>query len=293
VSKEVVSDERWMARLARDVVVVSGPDARSYLQSLVSQDLDPLGDGQSAHSLLLTPQGKLEADFYLVRRGDDAWLVCEGGRGDQLATALERFKIRVKVDVGVAPDFAVLAVSGPTSLADDRPDDVGVVSVPWPDGDRFDLVGPLVAVEAAQVALAEAGVPVIDAAEYEVRRIGAGIPRLGFELGEKTIPQEAFLDRDAVSFTKGCFLGQELVCRIDTRGHVNKYLRRLTNIEGELPPRDAEIVAGDKAVGTVTSAAGAGALGYVRREVEPPADVTLRWDGGEARATVEEVPTPS
>lgn len=284
-----MSDERWMARLARDVVVVSGPDALSYLQSLVSQDLEPLGDGQSAHSLLLTPQGKLEADFYVVRRGDDAWLVCEGGRGDQLAAALERFKIRVKVDVGLAPDFAVLAVSGPISLSGDRPEDVGVVSIPWPEGERFDLVGPLVAVEAAQVALADAGVPVIDASEYEARRISAGIPRLGFELGEKTIPQEAFLDRDAVSFTKGCFLGQELVCRIDTRGHVNKYLRRLTNIEGALPARDAEIVVDDKAVGTVTSAAGRSGLGYVRHEVEPPADVTLRWDGGEATATVEEI----
>jgi folate-binding protein YgfZ len=287
-----MSEERWMARPARDVVIVSGPDALSYLQSLVSQDLDDLADGQNVRSLLLTPQGKLEADFQLARRGDDAWLVCEGGRGDQLAAALERFKIRVQVDVALAADFRVLAVRGPMSLADAR-DDVAVVPLPWPGGDRFDLVGPLVAVEVAQTALADAGVPLIDGGDYEARRISAGIPRLGFDLDEKTIPQEAFLDRDAVSFSKGCFLGQELVCRIDTRGHVNKYLRRLTVAEGEDPPRGAEIVAGDKAVGTVTSAAQHVALGYVRREVEPPADVTLRWDGGEAKARVEEIPTPS
>ncbi|HUF83028.1 MAG TPA: hypothetical protein VMQ81_00400 [Acidimicrobiia bacterium] len=279
----------WTARPARDVVVVSGPDALSFLQSLVSADLDGIGDGESVRSLLLTPQGKLEADFYLVRRGEDAWLVCEGGRGDQLVAGLERFKIRVKVEIERAADFRVLAVRGPASLVDDRPADVALVPVAWPGGDRFDLVGPLVAVEAAQAAIADKGVPLIDVDDYEAQRIDAGIPRLGLDLDEKTIPQEAFLDRDAVSFTKGCFLGQELVCRIDTRGHVNKYLRRLTNIEGELPPRAAEIVVGDKVVGTVTSAAGVGALGYVRREVEPPADVTLRWDGGEARAKVEAI----
>jgi tRNA-modifying protein YgfZ len=288
-ANEEKNEEKWMARPARDVVIVSGPDALSYLQSLVSQDLEDVADGQSARSLLLTPQGKLQADFHVVRRGDDAWLVCEGGRGDQLAAALERFKIRVKVDVALAADFRVLAVRGPMSLADDAPDDVAVILLPWPGGDRFDLVGPLVAVEAAQADLADAGVPLIDAGDYEVRRISAGIPRLGFDLDEKTIPQEAFLDRDAVSFSKGCFLGQELVCRIDTRGHVNKYLRRLTVAGREEPPRGAEIVTGDKTVGTVTSAAEHVALGYVRREVEPPADVALRWEGGEARATVEEI----
>ncbi len=114
---------------------------------------------------------------------------------------------------------------------------------------------------------------------YEALRIEAGVPRQGSDLDGTTIPQEAFLERDAVSFTKGCFLGQELVCRIDTRGHVNRYLRRLTATEGDRPPLGAEIVAGDKVVGTVTSSASTGALRwYVRHEVEPPAEVELRWD---------------
>jgi folate-binding Fe-S cluster repair protein YgfZ len=93
-----------------------------------------------------------------------------------------------------------------------------------------------------------------------------------------------------VSFTKGCFLGQELVCRIDTRGHVNRFLRRFTEIEGGWPVPGAEVVAGGKVVGSLTSVAaealGTGALGYVRREVEPPATVELRWDGGRARAVL-------
>jgi tRNA-modifying protein YgfZ len=125
-----------------------------------------------------------------------------------------------------------------------------------------------------------------------------GIPRQGFDLDEKTIPQEAFLELDAVSFTKGCFLGQELVCRIDTRGRVNRYLRRLTGIENGRPPRGSEIVSGDKVVGTVTSTVHdtdlpGVALGYVRHEIDPPAEVELRWDGGTGRARVEPVPTPA
>ena len=85
------------------------------------------------------------------------------------------------------------------------------------------------------------------------------------------IPQEAFLEVDAVSFTKGCFVGQELVCRIDSRGHVNRFLRHLVPADdGRVLPVGAEVTVGDKVVGTVTSSAPGIALGYVRREVEPP-----------------------
>ena len=110
------------------------------------------------------------------------------------------------------------------------------------------------------------------------------------DVDDTTIPQEAFLEQDAVSFTKGCFIGQELVCRIDSRGHVNRFLRRVADIDGDWPPVGAEIVVDGKVVGALTSVAPAelptGALGYVRREVEPPSTVELRWDGGSARAVV-------
>src|SRR5262249_51700946 len=100
------------------------------------------------------------------------------------------------------------------------------------------------------------------------------------DIDDSTIPQEAELEVDAVSFTKGCFVGQELVCRIDSRGHVNRFLRRLTAIDGDRPARGDEIVASGAVVGTVTSVTPEGvlpvALGYVRREVEPGARVELR-----------------
>ena len=298
----------------RGAVLVTGPDAWSYLQSLVSADLDTVGDGQGVHSLLLTPQGKLDVDFRLLRVGDEAWLDSDPGFGEQLAASLNRFRIRVKCDVtDRTGSWGSLAVRGPgavdvaSALDVEVPaaphahvafGDAVVVRVPWPGGDGFDVVGPRSTVASAADRLTAAGVAASSSDAYEALRIEVGVPRQGYDLDEKTIPQEAFLERDAVSFTKGCFLGQELVCRIDTRGRVNKYLRRLTAIEDERPPRGAEILSGDKVVGTVTSSVASAdvpgaALGYVRREVDPPAEVQLRWDGGTGQAVVEALPVPA
>ena len=106
----------------------------------------------------------------------------------------------------------------------------------------------------------------------EAERIRAGVPRLGADLDASVIPQEAFLERDAVSFTKGCFIGQELVCRIDSRGHVNRFLRHIVPDDpAVLLPVGGEVVVNEKVVGTITSSATGVALGFVRREVEPPA----------------------
>jgi folate-binding protein YgfZ len=301
-------------RSDRGAVLVTGPDAWSYLQNLVSADLDAVGEGGGVHSLLLTPQGKLDVDFRLLRVGDEAWLDCDPGFGEQLTASLNRFRIRVKCDVtDRSGSWGSLAVRGPDAIVSagalgvevpDAPhahvpwEDAVIVRVPWPGGDGFDVIGPPATVERAAVALTGSGVHAVSTDAYEALRIEVGVPRQGLDLDEKTIPQEAFLERDAVSFTKGCFLGQELVCRIDTRGHVNKYLRRLTGITDGRPPRGSEIVAGDKVVGTVTSTVDAPdgpavALGYVRHEVEPPAEVELRWEGGAGRAVVEPLPTPA
>jgi tRNA-modifying protein YgfZ len=295
-------------RSDRGAVLVTGPDAWSYLQNIVSADLDVVGEGEGVHSLLLTPQGKLDVDFRLLRVGDEVWLDCDPGFGEQLTASLNRFRIRVKCDVtDRSGSWGSLAVRGPDAVGSadalgvevpDAPhahvswEDAVVVRVAWPGGDGFDVIGPPASVERAESRLTGSGVRAVSADAYEALRIEVGVPRQGLDLDEKTIPQEAFLERDAVSFTKGCFLGQELVCRIDTRGHVNKYLRRLTAIEHGRPPRGSEIVAGDKVVGTVTSTVDAPdgpavALGYVRHEVEPPAEVELRWEGHTARGRVE------
>jgi tRNA-modifying protein YgfZ len=298
-----------LARFPRGLVVVSGEDATSFLQSLVSQDLDPIADGSGAHSLLLQPQGKLVVEFRALRVGDEWWLDCEAAFGALLAETLARYRIRVKVDiddrsatsamvsargagaddlarelVGVLPPTDAYAHAGAGALR--------VVRVCWPGFDGVDVLGPAAELDTSEW-------PAFDPDGFEAARIAHGVPRLGADLDDSIIAQEAFLERDAVSFTKGCFLGQELVCRIDTRGHVNRFLRGLRFTTADvLPPRGAEVVAGEKVVGSVTSVAPvpggshAVALAMVRREVEPPADVVVRWPGGEAHAALSETPVP-
>jgi hypothetical protein len=263
-----MTTEPFQARVPRDLVIVDGVDATSFLQSLVSQDLDPIPVGASARALLLQPQGKLIVDFYAYRAEPDTWwCVCEGGFGAALAEGLRRFKIRVKVDVREEP-VAALAIRGTAFPA--TVDGVGVIAVAWNGGDAFDAVGPDVAITALSMQLA---LPALDADGYERARVEAGVPRMGVDMDDRTIPQEALLERDAVSFTKGCFVGQELVCRIDTRGHVNRLLRRLRATASVAP--GAEITSDGKTVGAVTSAADTVALALVRREVEPGATVAI------------------
>jgi folate-binding protein YgfZ len=274
VPENVTVTNPFHARIARDLVVVSGPDATSFLQSLVSQDLDAVAVGGTVKSLLLQPQGKLIVDFRATRVADDTWWCdCEGGFGSTLADGLNRFKIRVKVDIET-PAVSTVAVRG--EVAPTAPDGVRLV----PAWDGVDAIGPAAAVDEFRSTLTT---PEVDAAAYERARIEAGVPKLGADMNDKTIPQEAFLERDAVSFTKGCFVGQELVCRIDTRGHVNRYLRRLRS-DDELIV-GAPITAGDKVVGEVTSSAGDVALAMIRAEVEPGATVSV----GESAATVEAI----
>jgi folate-binding protein YgfZ len=270
----------WVDRSDRGFVSVTGPDTFSFLQALVSADLDPLADGDAVHSLLLAPQGKLDVDFRLLRVGpEEVWLDCAPGFGAQLTSSLTRFRIRVKAEiVDRSGDFGMLSHIGDDGRDAVVPDGVHRIETAW----GFDLVGPA-------DTLPDVGV-LVDPVAYDAWRIEQAIPVQPDDVDDTTIPQEAFLEQDAVSFTKGCFIGQELVCRIDSRGHVNRFLRRVADIDGDWPPVGAEIVVDGKVVGALTSVAPAelptGALGYVRREVEPPSAVELRWDGGTARAVI-------
>jgi aminomethyltransferase len=283
-------------------VLVSGPDTFSFLQVLVSADLDGIADGQGVRSLLLQPQGKLDVAFRLLRVGDDAWLDTDPGMGPQLASSLRRYLIRVKAEiVDRSAEWSTLSVIGPEAdqaIRAPKPATLHAhVAADTPDGPArgvrtqhgYELVGSRARVSASLSRLRDAGVVEAGPVAYEAWRIEHGIPRQPADIDDSTIAQEAFLE-DAVSFTKGCFIGQELVQRIDSRGHVNRFLRRLRVESGEWPLRGAEIVAGERVLGNVTSVAPrerpTGALGYVRREVEPPADVTLRCDTGTATATV-------
>lgn len=300
------------------VVVVAGGDARSFLQDMISQEVAGLGPGDGAESLFLQPNGKMGIRFHaLIVDGDDGeewWLATDEGFGPPLAEAIARFVLRVDVRVDDrSDDFGVVSVRGEESpelveaaVGVGVPDrlhahvafgDAWVARRDWPGAPGVDLVGPSRTLRGAAEALGDAGATRWTAAEFESLRIAAGVPRMGVDLDESVIPQEAGLDRSAVSFEKGCFLGQELVCRIHDRGRVNRHLRRL-RVRGGAPPVGATLIGGegDKDVGSLTSVAAAEtdgdvlALGYVRHEVAPGADVTVRWPDGEANALVEELP---
>jgi folate-binding protein YgfZ len=288
------------APVGRDVLRVSGPDALEYLQGQLSQDLAALRPGDSADSLLLTPQGKLDALVRVTRVGDDVVVLdVESGFGEATMARLERFKLRVKVAVETLA-WRCVALRGPTAAALALPASPApqagaplAVGYAWNGVEGVDLLG-----ESPQV---PAGVRVCGAAAWESVRVEAGIPRMGAELDERTIAAEADLLERTVSFTKGCYTGGELVARLDARG--NRVARHLRGLVVDEPPPGAPpvapgvgIVAGDKAVGAVTSTAWSPALGravalaYVHRAVEPGARVELVTAAGPLAAEVRALP---
>jgi folate-binding protein YgfZ len=281
--------ERW----ERDVVRVAGPDAENYLQGQLSQDVAKLAPGDWAWSLVLQPQGKLVAFVRCFRRASEEFLIdTDPGVGAALVDRLLRFRLRTKAEVGPL-DWQAVAVRGPAAPpapagADGLTEDGGVtVPFEWHGLVGYDLLGPApTSPEGATKAGAEA---------YAAARIEAGFPRHGAELDERTIPAEAGLVDAAVSFTKGCYTGQELVARIDSRGsNVPRHLRGLLL---SAPARAGEALflsAGGetgenpKEIGRLTSVAlsprlGWVALGYVGRSVPDGATVTVGAQTGTAR----------
>lgn len=266
--------------LDRDFVRAAGPDATPYLQGQLSQDVGALGEGQSAWSWVLQPAGKVDALLRVSRLGPTEYVLdTDGGWGELLLSRLTRFKLRTKVDLEALP-WRCLGLRGPETPADlhasgSTVGEVMTVDANWPGLTGVDRVGPA-------PTLPE-GVTTAGAADYEAARIETGIPRMGSELNERTIPAETGLVERTVSFTKGCYTGQELVARIDSRGsNVPRHLRGL-RLSGPADPGVALTLDG-KEVGVVTSAAlspalGWVGLGYVRRAVEPPATVQVAPSG--------------
>jgi folate-binding protein YgfZ len=279
---------------ARDVLKVAGPGAIAYLQGQVSQDIDALAVGASARSFVLQPTGKVDAWVRVTRiAADEVVIDVDGGHGETLVARLRRFLLRTKADIE-ALDWRALAIRGPgaaEAVPADLGDDALVVPAGWPGVDGVDLLGR--AVEPPP------GVPEVDASAYESLRVRSGVPRMGAELTGATIPAEVgkWVIDASVSFTKGCFTGQELVARIDSRGgHVPRHLRGLVADSGEQAPVGASVVVEGAEVGKVTSAAaapGAGhalALAYVGRAVTPPAAAVVRHDGEALPVTVVDLP---
>ena len=278
--------------LQRDVVRVAGTDADSYLQGQISQDVESLPLGRSAWSLVLTPRGKINSWFRITRRTDDFLLDLDAGHGDALVTRLNRFKLRVQVTVELLSGWQMLAVRN-SRVTDAGVDAAGTgvdvstdagldtvnsemrAEIDWPGLSGVDLLGRAIAMPP--------GLPRLSENDFEVARIRAGWPVLGSELTERTIPAEVTgLVEISVSFTKGCYTGQELVARIDSRsGNVPRPVRLIQFDDPVAVDPGAEIIADSAVVGRITSSAAdrrastAVALGPVHRRVSPPAPVLV------------------
>jgi folate-binding protein YgfZ len=279
---------RGAYRLPRAVVAVSGPDAPAYLQGQCSQDVEHLAAGQAADALLLAPDGKLVALVRVTRVGPEAFVLdLDAGFADAVVDRLARFKLRTKVEMAVL-DWSCVALRG-TGWAPGEPDRVvdGVVAlaVDWAGWRGIDLLGP----DPDRAVPADAHWCGPQA--WEACRIESGIPVMGAELDERTIAAEAGLVERSVSFTKGCYTGQELVARLDARGSkVARHLRAVVTTAA--PSRDAVLGStvrapgAERPVGVCTSAAVSPSLGavvalaYIHRSVSPPAVVELEGRGG-------------
>ncbi len=243
----------------RDYVGVKGPEAAAYLQRMVSNDVEALEPGESCQALLLTAKARLIAPLVVLRRGeDDFLLLTEPSLGERVIGELLRFRFAAKCAIEQEQHSSAIV------LGDEPP--VGSI----PTGDYGVPAYELVDADAADADVA-------DADELERLRILAATPAWGRELDDRVLPAEAGLEERAISFTKGCYPGQEPVARLHYRGHPNRGLRVLEIEADDLPAYDAELTLDGRVVGRITSAVIDGervlALGYVRREV--PDDATL------------------
>jgi tRNA-modifying protein YgfZ len=242
-------------RRPRSFVAVRGPDAEDFLQRMVSNDVAALAPGETCDALLLTPKARLIAPLRIWRRaGDDFLLLSEPELGEAVRLTLARARFAAKCEIE-AEDHTSVVVLG------DSPE-----GIPCPD------------YGVAARELLDASADGADVEELERLRIESGTPRWGRELDDRVLPAEAGLDETAISFTKGCYPGQEPIARLRHRGKVNRRLRVL-DVERASP--GDEIRFGEKAVGRITSAVPGVALGYVRAEV--PNDAELEVGTAKAR----------
>ncbi len=256
-----MSDTRLTSE-TRDLVWFSGSDVVRFLNDLISQEISSMSPGEVARSLLLGARGKLDHLLWVLRGDGRIGLVTDSGRGNELAATLGRYRIRVDVEIG-EPEVGWLVVGdGGVEVGHWRAEEGGLIAgLPWK--------GPALTLVTGQ----RPSLPEVGAEEMEAIRIRAREPRFGIDVNEETIPQESGLVDETVNFTKGCYLGQELVARIDSRGHVNRHLRLIEFPDG-VPVVGLPIESEGDIVGMLTSASGSVALGMVRREIEPGSRVT-------------------
>ncbi len=306
----------WLDRsAARGRIVVSGGDRRSYLHGLLTNDIATLAPGAGCYALYLTPQGRMIADMWVYDVGDVLLLTTHADVTSTVLGRFDQFIFTEDVQLGNVTDtFAQVAIVGPDAadhvarvlsaasaeqlrmLAEHGTvraqlgDAAAIVTRITDVGEPgFEVYAGIDAREALVGAWRAAGVPELDADAAETLRVEAGVPLFHRDMDEETIPLEAGIEGRAISFTKGCYVGQEVIIRVLHRGH-GRVARRLVSLTlegGPVPQPAAPIEQGDKIVGHVTSAVFSPraqapvALGYVQRDVAEP-DTIVRISSASA-----------
>jgi folate-binding protein YgfZ len=308
-------------RSARGRVFVSGADRASYLQGLLTNDIAALGPGSGCYAAYLTPQGRMISDVYVYEVGDEILLALPRHVKDSVLGKLDRFIFTEDVTVRDATDaWDETAIVGPNAaevmsrvlegLSLDR-----IRALPEHGNLRVDFGGSRAVVTrvvdtgepgfeiyverpdtaALRSRLAAAGVLSLDLETADALRIEAGVPLFGRDMDEDTIPLEAGIEDRAISFTKGCYVGQEVIVRVLHRGH-GRVARRLVGlrIDGDrVPAPGAEVRAAEREVGRITSSTTSPALkalialAYVQRDFAAP-ETVVTVDG--SRAVVAALP---
>jgi len=249
-----------IAAREREFVGVAGPDAADYLQRMVSNDVEALATGEACPALILTAKARVIAPLVVLRRDeDDFLLLTEPGLGEVVRSHLTRMRLRARCEIESEEHEAVLVFAEGAAAG---------FATDWPG---------------AREALDQGLTPTLADDELELRRIEAAVPRWGREIDDRILPAEAGLDATHVSFSKGCYPGQEPVARLHFRGHPNRGLR-VVELD-EVPEYDTPLLHDGREVGRVTTAAQRGdgtvaGLAYVRTEVPDDAPLALAARAG-------------
>lgn len=298
---------------SRTKVALRGNDRVRWLNGMVTNNVRDLAQGHGVYGFLLNPQGRIQGDLYAYNHGDALLLDLDREQAPQILALFDHYIIMDDVEVAPRNELAAVGIAGPKArnVMGARGFDVPelqplqFVDVSWnnvtvtvvrgdnPGVPSYEIWLSADQAQALQDALQKSGGVAVSPATLELLRIASGIPRYGQDIRERDLPQETEQNR-ALHFSKGCYIGQEIVERIRSRGNVH---RKFTGfeIQGELPAPGAKIEADGKEVGEITSAASLPlgnesrklALGYIRREAATPGK-TVRI--GDTDATVSEVP---
>jgi folate-binding protein YgfZ len=310
----------------RSRLCLTGADRQKFLNGQVTNNVKDLKMGEGCYAALINAKGKMQSDLNIFILTTEILLDFEPGLAERVTQRLDKYVIADDVQiVDIAPQYGLLSIQGPKaesvsrqlglnlelplkpmtfhSVTDATLGEIYLVNHSRTGSDGFDLYAPTAAMagmteKAVAVARNLGGRPCGWQA-FEIARIEAGIPRFGADMDETNLPPEAGIDARAISYTKGCYIGQEVIARIRTYGQVAKALRglRLADNIKDLPRKGDKLYRGDKEIGYVTSAIASPALksnialAFVRREANQiGTELIIRTTAGESTAKIVQLP---